>query len=154
MPHGSVVRAGFLPAALALTLVSLIACATPPAPDAGHAAEDIEPPPTPGVAKVSRVEKAFAAADESQNAPPNVENGRAIGVRYCGSCHAVDRKGRSSRQNAPAFSTLSQNYPVEALSESLAEGLDAGHPDMPQYTFQPSDIRDFVAYLESIQDTP
>jgi cytochrome c len=34
----------------------------------------------------------------------------------------------------------------------LAEGLFVGHPDMPQFTFEPQDVGAIIAYLKSIQE--
>jgi hypothetical protein len=33
----------------------------------------------------------------------------------------------------------------------LAEGLSTGHPDMPEFVFEPHDISAILAYLQSIQ---
>jgi mono/diheme cytochrome c family protein len=47
---------------------------------------------------------------------------------------------------------LSRKYPIEGLAESLAEGLSVGHPDMPEFVFEPDDIAAILAYLNSIQE--
>ena len=54
---------------------------------------------------------------------------------------------------APPFRELSRRYPVSSLQESLAEGLVTAHPEMPEFTFEPQQIRDLIAYLESLEDT-
>jgi hypothetical protein len=33
------------------------------------------------------------------------------------------------------------------LSEVLAEGIMLGHPDMPEFTFEPGEIEAIIAYL-------
>jgi len=80
-----------------------------------------------------------------------VRRGEALLTKNCASCHAVGRTGASPHAEAPPFRTLSQNYPVEALEEALAEGLQSGHPDMPEFTFDPDQIGDLIAYLKSVQ---
>ncbi len=70
----------------------------------------------------------------------------------CSRCHAIERTGASPNQEAPAFRTLSKQYPIEGLAEALAEGLSVGHPDMPEFVFEPYDISAILAYLKSIQE--
>jgi cytochrome c len=53
----------------------------------------------------------------------------------CARCHAIARK-----------------YPIDGLAESLAEGISVGHPDMPEFVFEPDDIAAILAYLNSIQE--
>lgn len=86
-------------------------------------------------------------------ADPRVEAGRALVETNCSPCHAVAGDGPSPVPDAPAFSTLSENYPVEHLEEALAEGITVNHPtvDMPQFVFQPTEIDAIIAYLASIQ---
>jgi cytochrome c len=77
--------------------------------------------------------------------------GEALLREHCGRCHAVGRTGNSAQKEAPAFRTLSQHYQVEALEESLAEGLMSGHPEMPEFSFSRHDVGAIIAYLKSIQ---
>jgi cytochrome c len=70
----------------------------------------------------------------------------------CARCHAVARTGDSPHSAAPPFRTLSRKYPIEGLAESLAEGLSVGHPDMPEFVFEPDDIAAILAYLNSVQE--
>ena len=72
----------------------------------------------------------------------------------CGRCHAIGKEGESPHKEAPPFRTLSSKYPVGDLAESLAEGIVAGHPDMPIFVFEPQDVAAIIDYLESIQDVP
>jgi cytochrome c len=53
---------------------------------------------------------------------------------------------------APPFRTLSNFYPVGALEEAFAEGVLVGHPDMPEFSLEPEQIDDLLAYIQSIQD--
>ena len=72
----------------------------------------------------------------------------------CSRCHAVGRSGASPHHSAPPFRTLGQRYSIDALAEALAEGLYTGHPDMPEFVFDISDVGAILAYLHSIQVAP
>ena len=78
--------------------------------------------------------------------------GRALLAAKCSRCHAIDRTGNSAHHEAPAFRTLGRRYPIDALAESLAEGLMTGHPDMPEFVFEVSEVNAILAYLRSIQE--
>jgi cytochrome c len=82
------------------------------------------------------------------------DKGEVIVRENCSRCHAIGREGASPNPEAPPFRTLSSNYPVEDLAESLAEGIVSGHPEMPIFVFEPHQIDAIIAYLESIQETP
>jgi cytochrome c len=57
---------------------------------------------------------------------------------------------------SPAWPPPNRAPPVSMgrgpLTESLAEGLSVGHPDMPEFFFEPDDITAILAYLNSIQE--
>jgi cytochrome c len=93
---------------------------------------------------------AIGAAAEDDD-PASLQRGQVLLTQYCARCHAVGRNGVSQHPPAPAFRTLGQRYPVESLEESLAEGIISGHPDMPEFTFEPGEIGDIIAYLKSVQ---
>ena len=78
--------------------------------------------------------------------------GRELLEANCSRCHAIGRTGSSPHAAAPTFRTLSRRYPVEGLAEALAEGLSVGHPDMPEFVFQPDDVGAILSYLKSIQE--
>jgi len=80
-----------------------------------------------------------------------IKRGGRILAKNCSRCHAIGRTGASPHPQAPPFRTLSQRYPVDALSEALGEGLSTGHPDMPEFVFPPHDIGAILSYLRSIQ---
>lgn len=92
------------------------------------------------------VRSALAAPDQAQ-----LKRGEELLQRDCARCHAIQRTGESPRQEAPAFRTLGQRYPIESLEESLAEGIVSGHPDMPEFSFDADDVGAIIAYLNSIQ---
>lgn len=86
-----------------------------------------------------------------KNPTAQEKRGAALLQTHCASCHSIGLDGTSSHPEAPAFRTLSQNYPVDALQEALAEGIMTGHQDMPEFAFQPEDVGAIIAYLESVQ---
>jgi mono/diheme cytochrome c family protein len=81
----------------------------------------------------------------------SVTQGRRIAEANCASCHAVGKVGDSPMPIAPPFRNLHTKYPVEHLEESLAEGITTGHPTMPEFRFESDQVRDFIAYLKSLE---
>ncbi|HET7851160.1 MAG TPA: cytochrome c [Methyloceanibacter sp.] len=79
------------------------------------------------------------------------DKGEVLVKENCSRCHAIGKEGDSPHKEAPPFRTLSKNYPIEDLSESLAEGIVSGHPDMPIFVFSPHDVEAIIEYLQSIQ---
>jgi cytochrome c len=92
----------------------------------------------------------LTAATQPAAAVADLKRGETLLARACGSCHAVGR-GESPAKDAPAFRTLGQRYPIEALEEALGEGIMSGHPDMPEFKFDADDVGAIIAYLKSIQ---
>jgi cytochrome c len=97
---------------------------------------------------------AGGAAPPASPADARLARGLEIAQQHCAACHALGPTGRSAHGRAIAFRDLSRLYPVDALGESLAEGMIAGHPDMPEVTMGPTDIDAFLAWLTSIQRQP
>ena len=77
--------------------------------------------------------------------------GQALLKRLCASCHAIGFAGASPHREAPSFRTLGRHYKIEALEEPLAEGLIAGHPDMPEFRLSGRQVGEAIAYLKAIQ---
>jgi cytochrome c len=73
--------------------------------------------------------------------------GRVLVSTYCAGCHAIERVGASPHPDAPPLRTLNERYDVELLSEALVEGLVSGHPDMPEFAFDPQEAAAIVDYL-------
>ena len=92
-----------------------------------------------------------ALASAGAGAAQSLSHGAALLQRNCAICHAVGATGDSPRPGAPAFRELYKRYPVENLSEALAEGILTGHPQMPEFRFTPEEVSDIIAYLKSIQ---
>jgi mono/diheme cytochrome c family protein len=93
---------------------------------------------------------AFAAPAAAQTAPL-VARGEALLQAQCGYCHAIGQTGDSPHRGAPPFRTLMQRYPPQALEEALGEGLSTGHPDMPEFVFEPAEIAAIIAYLNVLR---
>ena len=51
----------------------------------------------------------------------------------------------------PSFRTLHKRYPIETLAESLAEGIQTGHPTMPEFQLDPDQIHDLLSYLKTLE---
>ncbi|MBC8130246.1 MAG: cytochrome c [Rhizobiaceae bacterium] len=81
----------------------------------------------------------------------DIAAGRALAQVNCARCHAIGPDGESPFAGAPAFRTLHERYPVRSLEEALSEGIIVGHSAMPQIAFEPMEIADLVAYLESLE---
>ncbi|HEY4857357.1 MAG TPA: cytochrome c [Xanthobacteraceae bacterium] len=80
------------------------------------------------------------------------QRGGELLTSNCARCHSVARTGDSPNSAAPPFRTLSRKYPIDSLSEALAEGLSVGHPEMPEFVFDTDEITAILAYLKSIQE--
>jgi len=78
--------------------------------------------------------------------------GRLLVETRCSTCHAVGAVGESPNPAAPPLRHLGTQYPVSYLQEAFAEGITNGHPAMPEITLEDSEIRDLIAYLESVQN--
>jgi mono/diheme cytochrome c family protein len=84
-------------------------------------------------------------------ASPSEQRGKTFALTNCARCHSIDRVTRSPLKIAPPFRTLHLRYPIETLEEALAEGIVTGHPSMPQFVLEPDQIRDFLAYLKTLE---
>jgi mono/diheme cytochrome c family protein len=80
--------------------------------------------------------------------------GHALLEAKCASCHGIGRTDSSRHQAAPPFRVIARKYHVESLAEALAEGIVVGHPDMPEFVFQPDDIAAIMAYLTELSRQP
>ena len=77
--------------------------------------------------------------------------GQRIAETNCAQCHAIGKTGDSPLAIAPPFRTLHTRYPVDSLAEALAEGITTGHPTMPEFTLEPDQIENFIAYLKTLE---
>ena len=112
------------PSLLTITGLALTACT---------AASELPSAPTPAVATSS-----------------DAARGRQFAESSCARCHAIGAADASPRPDAPPLRTLHRRYPIDSLEEAFAEGIQVGHPDMPQFVLEPRQIRDLLVYLRSI----
>jgi mono/diheme cytochrome c family protein len=84
-------------------------------------------------------------------ASPSEERGKTFALNNCARCHSIDRVSQSSLKIAPPFRNLHKRYPVETLAESLAEGIQTGHPTMPEFRLDPDQIHDLLSYLKTLE---
>ena len=84
-------------------------------------------------------------------ASPSEERGKTFAINNCARCHSIDRVSQSPLKIAPPFRTLHKRYPVETLAEALAEGIQTGHPTMPEFQLEPDQIHDLLTYLKSLE---
>lgn len=81
----------------------------------------------------------------------DIDRGKAILQKKCARCHALGMTDQSHHPQAPPFRDVVKRYPVEYLAEALAEGIVSGHPDMPEFVFQPDEINAILTYLDSLK---
>lgn len=84
--------------------------------------------------------------------PPDVQRGRVLANTYCAECHSILKVGPSPLSIAPPFRILHTYYPVEDLEEALVEGIVTGHPSMPEFSFDPDQASNLIAYLKSLEE--
>jgi len=84
-------------------------------------------------------------------ASPSEERGKTFAINNCARCHSIDRVTQSPLKIAPPFRTLHKRYPVETLAEALAEGIQTGHPTMPEFRLDPDQIHDLLSYLKTLE---
>lgn len=77
--------------------------------------------------------------------------GKALVEELCSRCHGTQTDTESPFVSAPLLLDLANRWPLESLSEALAEGITVGHPAMPAFEFTPREISDILAYLETLQ---
>jgi cytochrome c len=69
-------------------------------------------------------------------ASPAEQRGKTFALTNCARCHSIDWVSQSPLKIAPPFRTLHNRYPVE----TLAEGIQTGHPTMPEFQIDPDQI--------------
>ena len=84
-------------------------------------------------------------------ASPQEQRGKTFALNNCAKCHSIDRVTASPLTIAPPFRTLHKRYPIETLSEALAEGISTGHPTMPAFQLDLVRIGDLLAYLKTLE---
>ena len=95
---------------------------------------------------------ASSAIAGPQPDPASISRGFNLVRQNCSMCHAIGPTGDSPNPAAPHFRDLHERYAIEDLGEALSEGIMVNHqPVMPQLHFSSDEVRDILAYLNSIQ---
>ena len=84
-------------------------------------------------------------------ASPGEQRGRTFALNNCARCHSIDKVTPSPLKIAPPFRTLHKRYPIETIAEALAEGIQTGHPTMPEFQLDPDQIHDLLSYLKTLE---
>jgi cytochrome c len=84
-------------------------------------------------------------------ASPDEQRGKTFALNNCARCHSIDKVTSSPLKIAPPFRTLHTRYPIETIAEALAEGIQTGHPSMPEFQLDPDQIHDLLAYLKTLE---
>ena len=77
----------------------------------------------------------------------SASRGQKLAETRCSACHAIGKHGASPNLKAPTFRRIANQWPLEQLQEAFAEGIVTGHGPMPEFTFEPAEIDDLLAYL-------
>lgn len=94
---------------------------------------------------------AALSAQGGQALAASAQRGLVFAKTNCGMCHAIGKYDDSPLPIAPPLRTLHELYPVDALEESLAEGIVTGHPSMPQFQLDGAQINDLITYLKTLE---
>jgi len=92
----------------------------------------------------------FVAPVHAETAAEIVAKGHDLVEANCSRCHAIGKDDASKHPEALPFRVVVTRYPPDNLSEALAEGISSGHPDMPEFVFEPPEIEAIVAYLNTL----
>src|SRR5437660_11235150 len=84
-------------------------------------------------------------------ASPQEQRGKTFALNNCARCHSIDKVSPSPLKIAPPFRTLHTRYPIETIAEALAEGIQTGHPTMPEFRLDPDQIHDLLSYLKTLE---
>ena len=96
------------------------------------------------------VAAAFSVSASAESREGLVAKGHALLEANCSRCHAIGKEDASKHPEALPFREVVKRYPPDNLAEALAEGINSGHPDMPEFVFQPPEIEAIVTYLGTL----
>jgi mono/diheme cytochrome c family protein len=95
---------------------------------------------------------AFAASGAwAGETDARLAKGRSLLEANCSRCHAIGADDESKHKEAPPFRVVVTRHPPDNLAEALAEGLISGHPDMPEFVFEPDEVEAITSYLGSLK---
>lgn len=93
----------------------------------------------------------LASATQADAASPAEQRGMVFALTNCARCHSVDKVSPSPLKIAPPFRKLHERYPIETIAEALAEGIQTGHPTMPEFRLDPDQIHDLLAFMKTLE---
>ncbi|WP_209424426.1 cytochrome c [Pararhodobacter sp. SW119] len=79
----------------------------------------------------------------------DAREGAEIAERWCAACHLVSEDQARAPVDAPTFLSIAERTP-EAI-DALAGFLMDPHPPMPDLSLTRAEIRDLLAYIESLR---
>ena len=92
---------------------------------------------------------ALAGCATGRHEPDAAHRGHAIAAQSCAACHAVEPGGTSPQPAAPAFASLEMRH-TAGLEGRLADLARQGHYGMPPVKLDAGQVRDLLAYIESL----
>ncbi len=90
-----------------------------------------------------------ASVDASDSSKPTTR-GKAILLKKCGRCHAVEAAGDSPLKIAPPMRDIYSRFAPRELKAELLEGMVSRHKEMPQIEFSEEDVDAILAYLYAL----
>lgn len=104
------------------------------------------------IALIALLPSLSIAAAEMSDLSEEAAKGKILAVTHCGKCHAIADEKESPLPAAPLFKTFNEKWPLNYLEEALAEGIVTGHTDMPEFQFEPEELGQLLAYIETLKD--
>jgi mono/diheme cytochrome c family protein len=92
---------------------------------------------------------AIAGPALGQGMTGDAREGAEIAERWCAACHLVSDRQERAPVDAPPFMSIAERSP-EAI-DALAGFLMDPHPPMPDFSLTRAEIRDLLAYIESLR---
>jgi mono/diheme cytochrome c family protein len=90
----------------------------------------------------------WAAAAQEAGDP---RAGQRLAREVCAVCHAVERgEADSPRPDAPSFDRIARTPGMTGMALTVA--LQTSHRTMPNLMFEPTELRDVVAYVLSLKE--
>ena len=79
----------------------------------------------------------------------DADNGKTLVIRWCSSCHLVQRDQRVASDQAPPFASLAKMPNLDA--NKLAFLLLSPHPNMPSLSLSRAEIADIADYIATLK---
>jgi mono/diheme cytochrome c family protein len=92
---------------------------------------------------------AFSVILGSSALAADADNGKALAIRWCSSCHVVDREQKLATDQAPPFASLARMPAFNA--NRLAFLLLKPHPNMPTLSLSRTEIADIAEYIAALK---